>query len=251
MGYKVITCAPFGQLYFSLLLDSKANNNNNVGTNLSASAPNTVNNNATNQLKRATAIIPTTSPGANKSGPPQIPWSGGSGVSVPPSNSSPMQDGGGPGGGGSGNAVPTQSSVQQSSFFHREFPILGTGGGSDPTPQYGPGPSLRPETKGSWVLGGGRGIAPPPPPPQQDERSPHVSFNGDMMNAARMNNSNNVGGARGSPPMGMMGPPGVPHMGGPPPPGHQPMMGPGPPPPFRGIMPPYVSIYLYFLVNYI
>ncbi|KAB0800432.1 hypothetical protein PPYR_06172 [Photinus pyralis] len=67
----------------------------------------------------------------------------------------------------------------QSPQFQHEFPSLSAGDGALPRTgvdtQYGPGPSLRPQTEGSWIQGGSRpGIEPPPrsnsaplgPPPQ-------------------------------------------------------------------------------------
>nr|CAD7571807.1 unnamed protein product [Timema californicum] len=59
--------------------------------------------------------------------------------------------------------------AHQSPQFQHEFPKLSSGdgqvpgvgvkGGSDTIPQYGPGPSLRPQTEGSWIQGGGRNAA--------------------------------------------------------------------------------------------
>ncbi|KAK5649329.1 hypothetical protein RI129_000358 [Pyrocoelia pectoralis] len=67
----------------------------------------------------------------------------------------------------------------QSPQFQHEFPSLSAGDGALPRTgvdtQYGPGPSLRPQTEGSWIQGGSRpGTEPPPrsnsaplgPPPQ-------------------------------------------------------------------------------------
>lgn len=55
---------------------------------------------------------------------------------------------------------------QQSPFFHQEFPSLAGGGAQTGSSQksfidtqYGPGPSLRPQTEGSWTQGGGRSSA--------------------------------------------------------------------------------------------
>ena len=187
-------------------LDTKQSNNNATISPV-ASTNNIVNNNATNLSKKP---APSASPPANikngVAGPPQIPWSSGS------AGGAPVPHAGHEGGGGS---------QPQSAFFHREFPTLGAG--NEAAPQYGPGPSLRPETKGSWVGGGGRGA-----PSPQDERA-QAGFNGDV----RLN--------RGSPPMGVIPPPGVSHLGGPPP--HA-MMG----PPYRGMMTPYVSEF-YFLTK--
>lgn len=83
--------------------------------------------------KNVTNAIPTT-----------VPWNSGiSGLGAPPPTQTPPQDGG-----------PQQtSSVQQSPFFHREFPTLGGGSSlGEPTPQYGPGPSLRPESKCTFFI---------------------------------------------------------------------------------------------------
>ncbi|MPC86380.1 hypothetical protein E2C01_081205 [Portunus trituberculatus] len=45
------------------------------------------------------------------------------------------------------------SSVQQSPFFHREFPKLGGGNlPAESSPQYGPGPSLRPQSESFVAL---------------------------------------------------------------------------------------------------
>ncbi|KAG0728398.1 Protein PRRC2A [Chionoecetes opilio] len=125
------------------------------------------------------------------------------------------------------------SSVQQSPFFHREFPKLGGGNLlAESTPQYGPGPSLRPQTEGSWIQGGGRGVAQLP----QDERLPSPqttnTFNGDLHPPNRSGGL----GSRGTPPGGAsMGPGGGLGALGPAPPHgaqmHQ----------FRGVAPPYVS----------
>lgn len=67
----------------------------------------------------------------------------------------------------------------QSPQFQHEFPSLSAGDGAPPRTgaeiQYGPGPSLRPQTEGSWIQGGSRtGTEPVPrsnsaplgPPPQ-------------------------------------------------------------------------------------
>lgn len=67
----------------------------------------------------------------------------------------------------------------QSPQFQHEFPSLSAGDGAQPRTgtdtQYGPGPSLRPQTEGSWMQGGSRGateghskgnLAPPVAPPQ-------------------------------------------------------------------------------------
>lgn len=102
-----------------------------------------------------------------------MPWNSGSGgIGGPPPTQTLPLDGG----------LQAASSVQQSPFFHREFPTLGGGSSlAESTPQYGPGPSLRPETKGSWALGGGRGVA-QPQPDDRSSSSPHTSagFNGKL-----------------------------------------------------------------------
>ncbi|XP_037773863.1 acidic proline-rich protein PRP33-like [Penaeus monodon] len=100
------------------------------------------------------------------------------------------------------------SSVQQSPFFQREFPKLGGGNSlAESSPQYGPGPSLRPQTEGSWIQGGGRGVAQAP----QDERLPSPQNPG-TFNAGDIHppNRNQGMGSRGTPPGGPSGVPGGP-----------------------------------------
>lgn len=47
---------------------------------------------------------------------------------------------------------PNYNSTHQSPLFNQEFPSLSGSGNVDV--QYGPGPSLRPQTEGSWIQGG-------------------------------------------------------------------------------------------------
>lgn len=47
---------------------------------------------------------------------------------------------------------PNYNSTHQSPLFNQEFPSLSGSGNTDA--QYGPGPSLRPQTEGSWIQGG-------------------------------------------------------------------------------------------------
>lgn len=73
----------------------------------------------------------------------------------------------------------SQPPPYQSPQFQHEFPSLSAGDGgparTGSDTQYGPGPSLRPQTEGSWIQGGSRpGVEAPPrsnsaplgPPPQ-------------------------------------------------------------------------------------
>ncbi|XP_063244599.1 protein PRRC2C isoform X4 [Bacillus rossius redtenbacheri] len=77
---------------------------------------------------------------------------------------------------GPGEALhPPSFLAHQSPQFQQEFPKLSSGDGQAPAAgpkggsdsQYGPGPSLRPQTEGSWIQGGGRNAVLPagnPPP---------------------------------------------------------------------------------------
>lgn len=77
--------------------------------------------------------------------------------------------------GGSGPSFLAHQSPQ----FQAEFPsLLGEGGVPGPPPQggeggYGPGPSLRPQTEGSWAHGGGYQA---PPPTQDTQPRPLTQF---------------------------------------------------------------------------
>ncbi|GLG99492.1 Uncharacterized protein GBIM_05949 [Gryllus bimaculatus] len=65
---------------------------------------------------------------------------------------------------------PPSFLAHQSPQFQQEFPKLSSGDGQAPATgqkggsdtQYGPGPSLRPQTEGSWIQGGGRNAGQPP-----------------------------------------------------------------------------------------
>ncbi|XP_054706372.1 protein PRRC2C-like isoform X2 [Uloborus diversus] len=151
---------------------------------------------------------------------------------------------------------------QQSPFFPQEFPKLA--GGDVPTEgnqkssadtQYGPGPSLRPQTEGSWGRGtlqqqppagqaggqqqsSGSGVNGPQasseaqPLPSRDQR-PYSASRGGNIPSGSVSSTSSPGG----PPMGP-----VPSLGHGPGIGAQ--MGPGsnihPPPQFRGMMPSFM-----------
>ncbi|XP_066984254.1 protein PRRC2C-like isoform X4 [Macrobrachium rosenbergii] len=204
--------------------NKNANNlpaNLNSTPNLSTSAMNSSNNNNNNNVS-GNSLSSSSSSNSNSK-----PWSnaaaGGGGAPTSGSPGAPLPLDGGP---------PQSSSAQQSPFFHREFPKLGGGNSvAESSPQYGPGPSLRPQTEGSWIQGGGRGVALP-----QDERlsSPQntTTFNGEV----HPPNRNGGMGTRGTPPGG---PPILP--GGP----IGPLAPPAPPAgasphQFRGVVPPYM-----------
>lgn len=151
----------------------------------------------------------------------------------------------------------------QSPFFLQEFPQLAGGdvqteGSQKQTTemQYGPGPSLRPQSEGSWVQGGGRGVMqqqalPPGQPGQPSQLSGNGTVNGQqgpssstptdlpnksvqpLVSQGTVPVPGALGGHAGQ---GLTGPgPGHGMSGGP--------LGPGvppPPPQFRNMMPAYM-----------
>nr|XP_061808854.1 protein PRRC2A-like [Nerophis lumbriciformis] len=145
------------------------------------------------------------------------------------------------GDGGKGSNLP-------SPFSREEFPTLQAAGDQDKAGReqgtadqwYGPGPSLRPQNVTSWRDGGGRGLA----PTLSGEGAAEGGTGGALL----------MDGAAGVPPQNSQShvPPRNPPAGSPALPLPQPAVGPGFPP-FRGIMPPFVSMYspyLPFPANY-
>lgn len=131
---------------------------------------------------------------------------------------------------------------QQSPFFHQEFPSLAGGGAqtgsnqkSNTDTQYGPGPSLRPQTEGSWTQGGGRGSTVQTQNQAEQQNSSQHEVNGKQV--GQMLTPSDVKGMRnGSQPHPMANQPLPPH---PVSSQHQ----------YPGMMPPYVCFfYLIFFV---
>ncbi|KAM8930921.1 protein PRRC2C isoform 2-T2 [Pelodytes ibericus] len=84
--------------------------------------------------------------------------------------------------------------VQVNRYFQQEFPSLQAAGDQDKTKEkeaatdddYGPGPSLRPQTDvASWREGGGRNLGTPVPPSEQ-ENAPAVTEDGNVNTAVAL-----------------------------------------------------------------
>nr|XP_053649343.1 protein PRRC2C-like [Cherax quadricarinatus] len=206
------------------LSSNSSSNKATSGTTTITTTPNIINHLTTNST---TTTTPTSniSNGNNNLSNSNKPWSSAAAGGAIPGGSpgAPLPLDGGP---------LQSSSVQQSPFFHREFPKLGGGNSlAESSQQYGPGPSLRPQTEGSWIQGGGRGVAQLP----QDDRLPSPqttsTFNGEVLPPNRSGGMGPRGTPPGGPPMvpgGPIGPMGPVATHGPQ--SHQ----------FRGVTPPYM-----------
>ncbi|KAG1714787.1 Protein PRRC2A [Nymphon striatum] len=100
---------------------------------------------------------------------------------------------------------------QQSPFFHQEFPSLAGGGAqtgsnqkSNTDTQYGPGPSLRPQTEGSWTQGGGRGSTAQTQNQAEPQNSSQHEVNGKQMGQMLSTPSDVKGMRNGSQPPHLM-----------------------------------------------